>query len=234
MNASQPSSFLESVTAGSLENAPRREILKGRYVRLDPLDATRDARALFDQSHGSEDRRRIWEYLPDGPFADLAAMEHWLHLQERVAEYMFFTVIDTDSDTPVGMVSFLNIVPVMRRLEVGYIWYGLSAQRTRINTESIFLMLRHAFDDLSYRRVEWKCNALNQRSRDAAIRLGFVFEGVFARHMIVKGRNRDTAWYAMTDRRWPAVKANMTRWLYESDAESVSLRTLNTGIEPDP
>lgn len=221
----------ESVTAGPPENQPARENLDGRYVTLVPLDARRHGHVLYDRSHGSPDRERIWTYLPDGPFPDREGMQRWLRQQQESDELLFLTVIDRATTEPVGMVSYLNVVPVMRRLEVGYIWYALSAQRTRINTESIYLMLVQAFDDLSYRRVEWKCNSLNQRSRDAAVRLGFVFEGVFARHMVVKGHNRDTAWYAMTDRRWSAVRANMTRWLYENEDGGVSLTTLNAAID---
>jgi RimJ/RimL family protein N-acetyltransferase len=121
----------------------------------------------------------------------------------------------------VGVVSFMNIDPPMRRLELGNIWYVPAAQRTRANTEAAFLMLREAFDALGYRRVEWKCDALNRRSREAALRLGFAFEGVFHQHMIVKGRNRDTAWYAMLDRDWPRVRANMNRWLAEDPPPSL-------------
>jgi RimJ/RimL family protein N-acetyltransferase len=124
------------------------------------------------------------------------------------------------------LVSFLNIVPDMRRLELGHIWYGLAAQRTKINTETIYLMLRETFDGLNYRRAEWKCDALNARSRAAALRLGFRYEGIFRQHMIYKGRNRDTAWYAMMDHEWPRIKANMERWL-ESDPGAISLSALN-------
>ncbi|MGH6959873.1 MAG: GNAT family N-acetyltransferase, partial [Dongiaceae bacterium] len=123
----------------------------------------------------------------------------------------------------------LNIVPVNRCVELGHIWYGPAAQRTRINTEAILLMLCESFDALGYRRVEWKCNALNEPSRRAALRLGFAFEGVFRQHMIIKGRNRDTAWYALVDGDWPTVKHNMERWLYGDEA-GLSLRQLNAPL----
>ncbi len=115
------------------------------------------------------------------------------------------------------MVSSLNVGADMRRLELGHIWYGPDAQRTRVNTECVYLMLCETFERLNYRRAEWKCDSLNERSRAAACRLGFKFEGVFRQHMIVKGRNRDTAWYAMMDEEWPLIKRNMEVWLYDSD-----------------
>ena len=123
------------------------------------------------------------------------------------------------------MVSFLNLAPDMRRLELGHIWYGPEAQKTKVNTEAVYLMLSEAFDRLRYRRVEWKCDSLNERSRSAADRLGFKFEGIFRCHLIVKGRNRDTAWYSLLDSEWSSVKKNLETWLY--DSESVSLRNLN-------
>ena len=125
------------------------------------------------------------------------------------------------------MVSFLNIVSDMRRLELGHIWYSPDYQRSNVNTEAIYLMLCEAFDRLKYRRVEWKCDSLNERSRSAALRLGFKFEGIFRQHMIIKGRNRDTAWFSMLDSEWTAVKKNMEVWLYHNSDQRLSLTTLN-------
>lgn len=127
------------------------------------------------------------------------------------------------------MVSFLNIDAEMRRLELGHIWYTLDAQGTQANTEAVYLMLCEAFDRLHYRRVEWKCDALNARSRAAALRLGFSFEGIFWQHMVVKGRNRDTAWFAMLDGEWPAIKQNLETWLYRNPNWKLSLADLNSG-----
>ena len=120
-------------------------------------------------------------------------------------------MIDLATGDPVGVVSYLNIVAPDRRIELGHIWYVPAAQRGRANTETAYLLMRQAFDELGYRRVEWKCDALNARSRAAAERLGFTFEGVFRQHMIVKGRNRDTAWFSMTDTEWPARRAAIER-----------------------
>lgn len=159
-----------------------------------------------------------------GPFADAGAMAAWLEGCRRSDDPLFFTVNDLTSGRPVGLVSYMNIVPAHRRLELGNIWYTPAAQRTKINTESIYLMLGRSFDELGYRRVEWKCDALNARSRAAALRLGFQFEGIFRRHMIIRGRNRDTAWFAMTDGDWPRIKANLEAWLYGDGSFSLTER----------
>ena len=140
---------------------------------------------------------------------------------------LFFTVHHRESKLRVGMVSFLNIISDMRRLELGHIWYSFDAQRSNVNTEAVYLMLCEVFDRLKYRRVEWKCDSLNERSRSAALRLGFQFEGVFRQHMIVKGRNRDTAWYSMLDNEWAGVKQNMEMWLYQNPQQQLSLTILN-------
>ncbi len=207
---------------------PRRHSYSGRYATLTPLDVTTDAADLFAISHGDARRERLWTYLLTGPFANVSAMTPWLQSCQTSIDPLFFTVRDITSQQPLGMVSFMNIVPTMRRLELGNIWYTPDAQRTKINTETIYLMLCETFDHLGYRRAEWKCDSLNAPSWAAAQRLGFSFEGIFRQHMIVRGRNRDTAWFGMTDAQWPQVKANMERWLYGSEA--VSLAALNAPL----
>ena len=200
--------------------------MRGKFISLLPLYADRDVPDLFAISHGNEEKHRIWTYMGYGPFANLAVMQRWLEEQAQSTDPFFFAVVDNTADKRLGMVSFLNIVPEMRCLELGHIWYGLEAQRTKVNTEAIYLMLCESFDRLSYRRAEWKCDALNARSHTAALRLGFKFEGIFRQHMIYKGRNRDTAWFAMLDHEWPAIKVNMERWLYGVE-EGLSLTELN-------
>lgn len=203
----------------------RRE---GRFVTLRPVDRTGDVDALYDISHGSPYAERLWTYMAYGPFPDREAMRAWLETCARSADPLFLTV-HRGGGGPVGMASFMNIVPDMRRLELGHIWYGPAAQRSRVNTEAAYLMLRETFDGLHYRRAEWKCDALNARSRAAARRLGFRFEGIFRNHLIVKGRSRDTAWYAMTDAEWPAVRPNLEHWLYGDD-QGVPLSALNAAF----
>ena len=126
---------------------------------------------------------------------------------------MFFAIVDLASGAASGMASYLNIVPANGCIEIGHIWFAPPLQKTRAATEAIFLMIRHAFEDLAYRRVEWKCNSLNEASKRAARRFGFTYEGTFRQHMVIKGRNRDTAWFAMLDHEWPAIRAAFERWL---------------------
>ncbi len=155
-------------------------------------------------------------------------MQEWLTGLTVSRDPMFLSVTDLERAAAVGVVSFMNIDTTMRHLELGNIWYAPIAQRTKVNTEVIYLMLKESFEELDYRRVEWKCDALNARSRVAALRLGFTFEGIFRKHMIIKGRNRDTAWFSMLDDEWPRVSQNMRRWL-DAEPGSVSLTELSAG-----
>lgn len=197
------------MTAVAVERPPRTAI-SGTFVTLEPLDPDRHAAGLFNAGHGSAEAEALWTYLPYGPFPDEAAMETWLGTLRDSKDPLFLAVVR--DGIPVGMTSFLNVDTAMRRLELGHIWFGPRAQRTEANTEAAFLMLDWAFD-AGYRRAEWKCDALNARSRAAAERLGFTFEGVFRRHMVVKGRNRDTAWFSIVDAEWPAVRDRLASWL---------------------
>lgn len=199
-----------------VEGEPARPIARrrigGRFVSLEPVDAVAHGDPLWRAAHdASEAAGRLWTYLPYGPFADPAEMCAWITSIEPSEDPRFFTVVGESG--PLGMVSFLNADLAMRRIELGHIWYAPAAQRREANTEATYLMLRESFEELGHRRVEWKCDALNERSRAAALRLGFTFEGVFRQHMIVKGRNRDTAWFAMLDGEWPAARAAFERWL---------------------
>jgi hypothetical protein len=191
--------------------------LAGKFVSLVPLDSGRDVQDLYEVSHGNEGKERLWTYMAYGPFSSVEVME----------DPLFLAVVDQATQKRVGMVSFANNVPAMRRIELAHIWYSPAYQRTAINTEAVYLMMRHVFDELVYRRVEWKCDALNSRSRQAALRLDFTFEGIFRKHMIVKGRNRDTAWFAMTDDEWPKVKRNLETWLYADGLDALALRRLS-------
>jgi RimJ/RimL family protein N-acetyltransferase len=190
--------------------APPRKPLIGSYVRLEPVDPARHAGDLHQLSRGSP---ALWTYMGYGPFAELAAFRAWLEGCARESDPLFLSVIDGATGRPSGMASFMRITPAMGVIEIGHIWFAPAIQRTRQATEAIFLMMRHVFDDLGYRRLEWKCDALNAASRRAADRFGFVFEGIFRQHMIYKGRNRDTAWFAIIDRDWPAIKDGFERFL---------------------
>lgn len=207
---------------------PTRQPLSGRHVTLRPLEPGPDLDALYARSHGDPVTESLWTYMPYGPFDGPGVMRAWLDDCAQSNDPSFRTVVGHDGE-PAGMVSYLNVIPDHRRLELGHIWYAPAVQRSAVNTESVYLMLTEAFDARGYRRVEWKCDALNARSRRAALRLGFRFEGIFRHHMIVKGRNRDTAWFALVDSDWPAVKANMERWLYGNE-DGLSLTELNAPL----
>lgn len=195
---------------------PDCQVLSGRFVELRRIDPDTQVEDLYQASHGTPEKERTWTYLPmSGPFSDIESMRQWLHKCLQHPDFYFLAVFDKQHQRYVGMLSYCNIVPDMQRLELGAIWYSPDVRRSNINTESIYLLLEEAFDRLRYRRVEWKCDNLNAASKKAALRLGFRHEGVFRKHMIVNQRNRDTAWFAMLDDQWPALKLNYQRWLYE-------------------
>ena len=203
--------------------------LEGQYVRLVPLDAAVHARPLWEATRGQENDG-LWLYLADGPYAEYEAMYDSLEKKAAAKDVVFLAILDPGSQQALGYASFMRIEPAHRCMEVGNILYTPGLQRTRAGTEAMYLMARHAFEELGYRRYEWKCNALNAASRRAAERLGFQFEGVFRQHMIVKGRNRDTAWFSMLDREWPARKAAFERWLDATnfDTSGKQVRPLGT------
>ena len=192
---------------------PGREVLQGRYVRLEPVDPARHAHDLYALSHGPGGSVEMWDYMGYGPFADEAAFRAWAAERAASTDPLFYTVIDLSNGKASGMMSYLRIAPADGAIEIGHIWFVPSIQRSRKTTEAVFLLAKHAFDDLGYRRLEWKCNAGNTPSRRAALRFGFTFEGLFRQHMIVKGRNRDTAWYAIVQQDWPAIRADFEHWL---------------------
>jgi RimJ/RimL family protein N-acetyltransferase len=192
---------------------PERVTLEGVWVTLAPLDAAAHAEALYEGSNGDAAREAVWAYLFDGPYSSLDEFRANIEAKARSTDPLFFAVIDNASARVVGYQTFLRIDPPNRVIEVGNIMYTPAIQRTAGATEAQYLFAKYVFDELGYRRYEWKCNALNAPSRRAAERFGFTFEGIFRQHMIVKGRNRDTAWFAMLDNEWPARKAAYERWL---------------------
>lgn len=195
---------------------PQRIRMEGRYITVSPLDPGEHALALWEGA-GGDQNRGLWRYLFDGPFADYAAFSEVLKKKAASEDPLFFAVTDNRSERALGYASFMRIEPAHRCIEVGSILYTPALQRTRGATEAMYLMARHVFDELGYRRYEWKCDALNKISRRAALRLGFQFEGIFRQHMIVKGRNRDTAWFAMLDSEWRARRKALEDWLDPSN-----------------
>ena len=204
---------------------PSHATIAGRYIALEPLNAAAHADTLFDSVQGHDS---LWDYMGDGPFADREAFRASIEKKAFTEDPLYLAIIDIQSRDAVGYASYMRIEPAHRVIEVGNILYTPRLQRTRGATEAMYLMARHAFEDLRYRRYEWKCNALNEPSRRAALRLGFRFEGLFRQHMIIKGRNRDTAWYAMLDSEWPDRKAAFERWLANEnfDAAGRQIRKL--------
>lgn len=190
---------------------PDRRPLTGRYGRLEPLAIRPHAASLFAHFRKHPEHSG-WTYLPYGPFDREEAFEAWIEARGLADDPMFFAIIDAATDQAVGVASFLNIHPHAGSIEVGHIHYSPALKRTRLATEAMYLMMKHVFE-LGYRRYEWKCDALNRPSRAAALRFGFSFEGIFRQHLVVKGRNRDTAWHACIDREWPALKAAYEAWL---------------------
>ena len=191
---------------------PGRVRLAGDAVCLEPLDPAAHAGNLFHAGHDGE-ARGLWTYMPYGPFENQRAFAKWLQACATFNDPLFFVICEKTSGRPSGMASYLNVRPTDGVMEIGHIWFAPTLQRTRAATEALFLLMRRAFDELGYRRLEWKCDALNERSRRAALRLGFRFEGVFYRHMIVKNHNRDTAWYSIIDEEWPYLREGFERWL---------------------
>ncbi len=191
---------------------PTRIMLDGRYARLEPLDAERHAGDLLQSAlqPGADDRFR---YLFEDAPTDMASFSPWLTRAAASSDPMFFAVIDKATGRAQGRQALMRIDAGNGVIEIGNILWGPAIARSRVATEALFLFASHAFDTLGYRRFEWKCNNHNEPSKRAAERFGFTFEGVFRQHMVQKGRNRDTAWFAMIDRDWPTLKAGYARWL---------------------
>ncbi len=196
---------------------PARAPLHGNYVELVPQDAAQHATDLYAAGHESDHALEIWDYLAYGPWKSVEDYNTTLRAQSASFDTIFYAIRPLDSERFEGQSSFLDINPLMGVIEIGHIWFGPRLAQTRAGTEALYLMIRHAMDDLGYRRMHWRCNSLNEKSRQAARRLGFRFEGVFYNHMIFKGKNRDTAWYSILDDEWPEVRGILEAWLDEAN-----------------
>ncbi len=211
------------VDGWSIPPPPARTPMTGRFVSLVPIDVDEHAPALF----AAFDDPAGWTYLKHGPFDDGDTFTQWMRAACTSSDPLFHTIIV--DDRAVGLASFLRIDPAAGSIEVGYLHFAPALQRTPASTEAMFLMMHRAFQ-LGFRRYEWKCDALNAPSRATALRLGFTFEGMFRQATIVKGRNRDTAWFSVTDTEWPAIRTEFERWLDPSnfDAAGRQLSRLDT------
>ena len=205
---------------------PKPVVLSGRVVTLRPFHKASQAKALYDGTHGPE-KENLWRYMNEGPYAGPADHEAAFSLKQKSVDPLFLAIFDNATGLPVGQASYLRIEPAHRSIEVGHIIFTPALQRSPGATEAMYLMARHVFNDLGYRRYEWKCNALNQPSRRAALRLGFTFEGIFRQHMISKGRNRDTAWFSMLDSEWPQLQSNFEQWLAPSNFDAAGQQRLS-------
>ena len=191
---------------------PLRETIDGRYCRLEPLNADQHGAELFAASTPADCASRFM-YLGEEPPTSESDLKRWAESASQSDDPLFFVVIDKRTERVAGRQSFLRITPTQQSIEIGNIYWGPDIAGTQVATEANFLFAQHAFETLKYRRYEWKCNALNVPSRRAAVRFGFTYEGLFRRAVIVKGRTRDTAWYAMIDEEWPSLKSAYEFWL---------------------
>lgn len=198
---------------------PPRVVLDGRYARLEPLNAARHGDDLFEAATVADADGRF-RYLGEYPPESRAAFQPWLEKAEASEDPLYYAVIDKATGKAAGRQTFLRIDPANGVIEIGHIHWGPLMARKPAATEAHFLFMKHAFDDLGYRRWEWKCNNANEPSKRAADRFGFTHEGVFRQHMIIKGQNRDTAWYSIIDTEWPALKVAYEGWLDPSNFDT--------------
>ncbi len=197
---------------------PPATSMTGRFCRLVPTDITKHASALFD-AFSADTPGGNWTYLPYGPFDSVDALRGWMQTTCTGPDPLFHTILDIDG-RPQGLASYLRIEPATAVIEVGHIHLAPALQRTPAATEAMFLMMARVFDELGYRRYEWKCDALNEPSRRAANRLGFQFEGIFRKATHYKGRNRDTAWFSVIDDEWPTLRAAFQQWLAPANMDA--------------
>lgn len=209
--------------------SPDAVTLPGRYCTLEHLDPDQHAPDLYAAYAAAPDARD-WTYLPYGPFPTLEAYREWATAASNSRDPRHYAVIDNATHRALGTMSLMRHDPANGAIEVGNVVFSRALQRTPISTEAQFLFMRYVFDELGYRRYEWKCDNLNEPSRKSAERLGFTYEGTFSQAVVYKGRNRDTAWFALTDQRWPAVRDAFEKWLQPGnfDTEGRQLDPLRT------
>jgi RimJ/RimL family protein N-acetyltransferase len=219
-----------SLVDASTAREPKAVVLKGRYGRVEKLDPARHKTDLWLAFTGHD---HIWTYMAYGPFADADAFGLWLKARAGITDPFSYVIID-QAGKACGMMALMAVRPEMRVIEIGNILLSPALQRTALATEAQYLLARYVFETLGYRRYEWKCDSRNAASRRAALRLGFNFEGLSWQHMIIKGRNRDTAWYAMLDGEWPSQKLTFERWLAPENFDAEGRQKVRLGDETRP
>lgn len=204
---------------------PKKEILRGRFCVLDPINLEKYADQLF-QNLLVDNPGDTWTYLPYGPFNNSHEFKEWLLKTDARSDTQLYVILNLQNE-PIGVCGYLRVTPEHGVIEVGHLHYSKFLQRTPMATEAMYLMMRYAFDDLHYRRYEWKCNALNEPSRQAAFRLGFKFEGTFRQNNVFKNYNRDTDWFSIIDSEWPEIKNRFQRWLAPENFDSSGKQILS-------
>lgn len=207
---------------------PPLTAMDGEQCQLVPLDIDKHIDDLFESFSSNTDHTN-WTYLPYGPFAQVDECRQWMEQACTGEDPMFHTVIERSTGKAVGVASYLRIEPAVGVIEVGHIHFSPLIQRTVVSTEAMYLMMKRVFDELGYRRYEWKCDALNQPSRKTAERLGFQFEGIFRQATLYKGRNRDTAWFSIIDSEWPRIRAEFERWLSVDNFDGQGVQRVRLG-----
>ena len=202
---------------------PPRTPMQGRLCRLEPLDVLTHVDDLFE-AFSTDKTGGLWTYMPMGPFATVSELKAWMDVACTGEDPVFYAIVNEATGKATGFASYLRINPEVGVIEVGFIAFSPQLQRTAMATEAMFLMMCRVFDELGYRRYEWKCDALNEPSRKAALRFGFTYDGTFEQATIYKGRNRDTAWYSILDRDWPTMKAVFMQWLAEDNFDEHGLQ----------
>jgi RimJ/RimL family protein N-acetyltransferase len=207
---------------------PKRKVLTGRYCKLVPFDSGKHASELYKAFQLDLDNRG-WLYMPYGPFQSESEFLIWVSKTCLGWEPLFFTVCTRENSDPVGLISLLNIVPQHGKIEIGHVRFSSLMQRTRASTEANYLLMKYVFDELGYRRLEWRCHHGNEKSKNCAKRLGFSFEGLLRQHWVMKGKNRDTAGFSMIDKEWRSIQSKIESWLLPDNfsADGTQLRHLN-------
>ncbi|MEX3965709.1 GNAT family N-acetyltransferase [Paraburkholderia sp. EG286B] len=226
----------DPVTGWQPRERPARVTIEGQFCRIEPIDLDRHAADLFE-AYGTAADGRDWTYLFAEPFTDFAAFREYLAKAAASSDPFHYAVIDRASGKAVGTFALMRIEPVHGVIEVGSVTFSPRLKQTPLSTEAQYLLMRYVFDDLGYRRYEWKCDSLNAPSRKTALRLGFQFEGIFRQAIVYKGRNRDTAWFAIIDQDWPLVKAAFEQWLSNENFDAqgrqrASLASLREAAAP--
>lgn len=212
--------------------SPSRKVLAGRFCRLEPLDSTHHAEDLY-AAYALDADGGNWTYLPYGPFDSLASFKDWMDKSRYASDPLMFAIVSQTTGQAIGVAAYLRIDPAQGSIEVGHLNFSPALQRTPAATEAMWLMMNQAFS-LGFRRYEWKCNALNRPSRMAAQRLGLSFEGVFRQAAVIKGRNRDTAWYAAIDQEWPALGRAFLKWLAPANFDEQGRQRLPLSVLTAP